>query len=149
MVSLTEIKEAQARLKDVAIRTRLIEFKLPAEDPRQLFLKPENQQPIGAFKLRGAYNKIASLTDAERKRGVIAHSSGNHAQGVAYAARALNVRAVIVVPENVPSVKLESTRALGAEVVIVGNASADRIAKAEELALQHGLVPVPPYNDEK
>jgi len=87
MVSLSEINEAQSRLQGISTRTRLVEFKLCAEDPRRLFLKPENQQPIGAFKLRGAYNKIASLSDDDRKRGVITYSSGNHAQGVAYAAR--------------------------------------------------------------
>ena len=86
-------------------------------DARRLFLKPENLQPIGAFKLRGAYNKIASLSPEERERGVIAYSSGNHAQGVAYAARALRCKAVIVMPGNAPAIKLEATAALGAEIV--------------------------------
>jgi threonine dehydratase len=115
----------------------------------QFFLKLENLQPIGSFKLRGAYNRIAQLTLEERGRGVIAHSSGNHAQGVAYAARALGVKATIVVPSDIPEVKLRATKAMGAEVVIVGPNSADRIAKAEELAQEHGWVPVPPYNDER
>jgi threonine dehydratase len=148
MVALTEIKQAQARLQGITTRTRLIEFPLPKEDPRRLFLKPENQQPIGAFKLRGAYNKVASLSEDERKRGVITYSSGNHAQGVAYAARALGVRAVIVMPDNAPAVKREATAALGAEIVIVGPGSAERQTKAEALAAQHGYVIVPPYNDE-
>jgi threonine dehydratase len=113
------------------------------------FLKLENLQPIGSFKLRGAYNKIATLTADERKRGVIAHSSGNHAQGVAYAARALGVKATIVVPRDIPDVKLRATKSMGAEVVMVGPASAERVAKAEDLAKEHGWVPVPPYNDEK
>src|ERR1700749_1917068 len=107
MISLTEIREARARLDGIAVRTHLIEFK-QAGDSRLLFLKPENQQPIGAFKLRGAYNKIASLSDVDRKRGFISYSSGNHAQGVAYAARALGVKAVIVMPENAPSIKREA-----------------------------------------
>jgi threonine dehydratase len=115
----------------------------------ELFLKAECLQPVGSFKLRGAYNKIASLSDAEKRRGIIAHSSGNHAQGVAYAARAIGVRATIVVPENIPEIKLKATKSYGAEVVIVGSASEDRIKKAAELEAQHGYVPVPPYNDER
>src|SRR6202050_2473737 len=149
MVTLADICAAQARLRGVAVRTRLIEFELGEADPRQLFLKPENQQPIGAFKLRGAYNKIASLSEAERKRGVISYSSGNHAQGVAYAARALGVRAIIVMPDNAPAIKREATAALGAEIVFVGPGSTERQLKAEELAARHGYVIVPPYNDEQ
>ncbi len=149
MVSLADIQEAQSRLRGIATRTRLIEFHHPDSTARRLFLKPENQQPIGAFKLRGAYNKIASLSDDDRGRGVITYSSGNHAQGVAYAARALGVRAVIVMPENAPAIKREATAALGAEIVVVGPGSAERQLKAEELAAQHGYVIVPPYNDEQ
>jgi threonine dehydratase len=149
MVTLDDIRAAQQRLQGVTARTRLIEFALCDADPRKLFLKPENQQPIGAFKLRGAYNKIASLPEDERKRGVITYSSGNHAQGVAYAARALGIKAVIVMPNNAPAVKREATAALGAEIVVVGPGSVERQAKAEELAAQHGYVIVPPYNDEK
>ena len=127
----------------------LIEFDHPESDTRRLFLKPENQQPIGAFKLRGAYNKVASLAPEDRKRGVISYSSGNHAQGVAYAARALGVKAIIVMPDNAPAIKREATAALGAEIVIVGPGSAERQIKAEELAAQFGYVIVPPYNDEQ
>ena len=112
-------------------------------------MKPENQQPIGAFKLRGAYNKIASLSRDEQKRGVITYSSGNHAQGVAYSARALGARAVIVMPDNAPSIKREATAALGAEIIVVGPGSLERQLKAEELAARHGYIIVPPYNDEK
>jgi threonine dehydratase len=149
MVSLADIHEAQSRLRGIATRTRLIEFDYPESGTRRLFLKPENQQPIGAFKLRGAYNKIASLSLEERKRGVITYSSGNHAQGVGYAARALGVKAVIVMPQNAPAIKREATAALGAEIVFVGPGSAERQGKAEELAAQHGYVIVPPYNDEQ
>ena len=135
------------------MRTHLIEFNLQQRDllndGLRLYLKPENQQPIGAFKLRGAYNKIASLSEKDRKRGVITYSSGNHAQGVAYAARALGVKAVIVMPNNAPAIKREATAALGAEIVFVGPASSERQLKAEELAAQHGYVIVPPYNDEQ
>jgi threonine ammonia-lyase medium form len=146
---LKDIREAQSRLEGVATRTRLLQFPLSTDDGRQLYLKPENLQPIGAFKLRGAYNKIAALSDEERRRGVISYSSGNHAQGVAYAARALGVKAVIVMPNNAPAIKREATASLGAEIVVVGPASSERQAKAEELAAKHGYVIVPPYNDEK
>jgi len=150
MVTLDDLREAQSRLQGVAIRTRLIEFDHGAANgERRLYLKPENQQPIGAFKLRGAYNNIASLSPEERKRGVITYSSGNHGQGVAYAARALGTKAVVVMPSNAPVIKREATAALGAEVVIVGPASSERQQKAEELARQHGYVIVPPFNDEK
>ena len=112
MITLNDIREAQGRIRGVTERTHLIEFNFPGKvfgDARQLFLKPENQQPIGAFKLRGAYNKIASLSEKERERGVISYSSGNHAQGVAYAARALGVKAVIVMPDNAPPIKRAAT----------------------------------------
>jgi len=149
MVTLENIRQAEASIRGVATHTRLIELQLPGSNEGQrLFLKPENQQPIGAFKLRGAYNKIASLSETDRKRGVITYSSGNHAQGVAYAARALGVKAVIVMPNNAPAIKREATAALGAEIVFVGPGSAERQIRAEELAAQHGYVIVPPYNDE-
>jgi threonine dehydratase len=148
LVTLANIREAQSRLQGITTRTPLIEF-YPADPSRRLFLKPENQQPIGAFKLRGAYNKIVSLSEQDRKRGVISYSSGNHAQGVAYAARALGVKAIIVMPKNAPAIKREATAALGAEIVLVGPGSAERQLKAEELAAQHGYIIVPPYNDEK
>ena len=148
MITISDLHSARARLHGITVRTALIEF--DHTDPtRRLYLKPENQQPIGAFKLRGAYNKIASLSDDERKRGVISYSSGNHAQGVAYAARALGVKSVIVMPNNAPLIKREATAALGAEIVVVGPASDERKSKAEELAAHHGYMIVPPYNDEK
>jgi len=153
MVTLNDIQAARELLHDIAVRTPLVSCKLPDhdnnKDQRQIFLKPENLQPVGSFKVRGAYNKIASLSMEERQRGVVSHSSGNHAQGVAFAARALGVKATIVMPSNAPAVKMQATRAMGAEIVIVGPASEDRIQKAEELERDHGLVPVPPYNDEK
>ena len=130
------------------MRTPLFEW-MGANERRKLFLKLENLQPIGAFKLRGAYNKVASLSNDERSRGVISYSSGNHAQGVAYAARALGVRAIIVMPGNAPKNKVAATAALGAEIVTVGPGSEERRMRAEELAAEHGYVIVPPYNDEK
>ena len=162
MISLADLHSAQALIHGITVRTRLIEFDpgVPHVSPhlrdvgnsdpsRRLFLKPENQQPMGAFKLRGAYNKIASLSDEERKRGVVSYSSGNHAQGVAYAARALKVKAIIVMPRNAPVIKREATAKLGAEIVLVGPGSDERMNKAQELAAKHGYVIVPPYNDEK
>jgi len=146
LVSLADIREAQSRIAGVTIRTKLVPLQ---HQDRTLYLKPENQQPIGAFKLRGAYNKIASLTEEERAHGVITYSSGNHAQGVAYAARALNTKAVIVMPRNAPKIKLDATAALGAEVVLVGPSGVERQIKAEELAAEHGYVIIPPYDDEK
>jgi threonine dehydratase len=148
MINLADLHSAQSRLYGIAVRTHLIEFD-HLDSTRQLYLKPENQQPIGAFKVRGAYNKIASLSEAERKRGVISYSSGNHAQGVAYAARALQTKAVIVMPNNAPAIKRQATAKLGAEIVLVGPGSDERKVKAEELAAHHGYVIVPPYNDEK
>jgi threonine dehydratase len=146
IVTLDNIREARTRLDGITVRTPLI----PLEwNGRKLYLKPENLQPIGAFKLRGAYNKIASLTDEERTRGVITYSSGNHAQGVAYAARALATKAVIVMPRNAPAIKREATAALGAEVIFVGPSGVERQIKAEELAAEHGYVIIPPYDDEK
>jgi threonine dehydratase len=130
----------------VAARTPLVVY---AQDERRLWFKPESFQPIGSFKLRGAYNKIASLSEDERRRGVITYSSGNHAQGVAYSARALETKAVVVMPRTAPLIKIEATKALGAEIVPVGPSSAERQAKAEELASKHGYVIIPPFNDEK
>jgi len=137
----------------VTVHTELIQSPLgeyaAGPDGRKLYLKPENLQPIGAFKLRGAYNKLASLSPEERSRGVITYSSGNHGQGVAYAARALGARAVIVMPNNAPAVKREAVASMGADIVLVGPGSLERQTRAEELAGQHGYVIVPPFNDEK
>src|SRR5215204_3106208 len=147
MIGLRDIERAQRRLRGVALHTPLVPCPGGEED-RALYFKPENLQPTGAFKLRGAYNKISSLSPEERGRGVVAHSSGNHARAVAYAARALDTRAVIVMPRGAPRVKLDATAALGAEVVLVGPGSAERSRRAGELAAEHGYVPVPPYDDE-
>lgn len=115
----------------------------------EVYLKAESLQPVGSFKLRGAYNKIAGLSVRERKRGVIAYSSGNHAQAVAYAARLLGMKAVIVMPAIAPEVKRKATAALGAEIVPVGPGSDERRERAEALAAERGLTIVPPYDDEQ
>jgi threonine dehydratase len=153
MVTLAEIRAAQTRIAGVAMCTPLLRI-----DPAHLraagfttdaaiYLKDESAQPIGSFKLRGAYNRIAQLSAAELSRGVITYSSGNHAQGVAYAARAMGAKAVIVMPEGAPKIKRDATLALGAKVIDVSNASSDRKRKAEELAALHGYTIIPPYDD--
>ena len=147
MIGSEDVEAARRRLQGVALRTSLVPCQRSEED-RALYFKPENLQPTGAFKLRGAYNKISALSSGERSLGVVAHSSGNHAQAVAYAARTLNIRAVVVMPRGVSRVKLDATADLGAEVVLVGPGSAERSRRAEELAVEHGYVPVPPYDDE-
>ena len=146
LVSLQEFKAAQQRIRGVAVHTPLVRLQIPGL-PGNVFIKAEGLQPIGSFKLRGAYNKISQLSDEERKRGVITYSSGNHAQGVAYAARALGAKAVIVMPSNAPEVKKLATAALGAEIVTVGPSSSERKLKAEELEAKFDYIMVPPYDD--
>lgn len=148
MITLNDIHLARQRILNVAVRTPLV-LCPHHQSERRLYFKPENFQPMGAFKLRGAYNAIASLSAEERQRGVITHSSGNHAQAVAYAARALGVQAVVVMPGNAPRIKIEKTKGYGAEVVMVGNSSEERNAKSKALAEERGLILVPPYDDER
>jgi threonine dehydratase len=144
-VTLPEIEAAASRVSAAAVRTPLVELPQAPAGTR-IFLKCESAQPIGSFKLRGAYNMIAQLAPEQLALGVITYSSGNHAQGVAFAARALHSKAVIVMPDNAPQVKIDATRALGAEVVFVGAASSARKLKAEELAAEHGYTIIPPYD---
>lgn len=148
LVSLDTIREAAARIAGIAVKTPLVRAPF-AGVGGEVWLKAESLQPIGAFKIRGAANKVLQLTAEEIGRGVITYSSGNHAQGVAYAARAVGAKAVIVMPSNAPAIKRAATLALGAEVVDVGVASSERLAKAEQLVRQHGYVVVPPYDDEQ
>ena len=149
LLTLSAFTEAQARIRGVALHTPLVRLMIPGFDDAEIYVKAEGLQPIGAFKIRGAWNKIAQLTPAERSRGVITYSSGNHAQGVAYAARVAGAKAVIVMPSNAPEVKKRATAALGAEIVEVGPASSDRKTKAEELESKYGYVMIPPYDDEQ
>ena len=144
LVSLAEIRAAAGRLDGVAVRTPLIPF--PGLEPTFL-VKPESLQPTGSFKLRGAYNAIAVSGQAARDHGVVAHSSGNHGQAVAYAAALLGVRAVVVVPRTAPKVKTDAIEACGAELVRVEPTLAARVAAAEELASGHGYVLIPPFED--
>ncbi len=146
LVDLERIREAAATLRGIAMRTPLVAFGRPE---RRHFLKAESLQPIGAFKIRGAYVAVASLSPEERARGVITYSSGNHAQGVARAARLLGAPAVIVMPDDAPEIKVRRVLADGAEVVVVGPASEERRAAAERIAAERGLVIIPPYDDDR
>jgi threonine dehydratase len=145
LIGLEELRAAQRRIAGVAVRTPLMPCPWAADGTRRLWLKPENLQPTGAFKIRGAYNRLAALTEEERARGVVAQSSGNHAQAVAYAAQLLGIKAVIVMPDTSPAVKVANTRSFGAEVVLV--APEDRDEFPSELTSSHGYVWVPPFDD--
>jgi threonine dehydratase len=153
LVSVDAIREAANRIASIAVRTPLVRAPFAGiagrGTGREIWLKAESLQPIGAFKIRGAANKILQLTPEELSRGVITYSSGNHAQGVAYAAREVGAKAVIVMPSNAPAIKRAATLALGAEVVDVGLASSERLARAQELIREHGYAVVPPYDDEQ
>ncbi len=145
LVTATQFAEARERLRGAVLHTPLV--RLTSVIDAAAYLKPESLQPIGSFKLRGAYNAVAQLSDAERRRGVITYSSGNHGQGVAYAARAFGIPAVIVMPRNAPEIKRRATTMLGAQIVDVGPASSERRERAESLAAEHGYTIIPPYDD--
>lgn len=146
--TIAGVYQAARQLEGVACKTRLIASDYFSElSGNQVFLKPENLQHTGAFKLRGAYNKISQLTDEERKKGVITASAGNHAQGVAFAAQRLGVKAVICMPATTPILKVEGTKALGAEVVLHGDGFDDAYTYSLELQKQHGYVYIHPFND--
>ena len=146
--TIAGVYQAARQLEGVARKTRLIASDYFSElSGNQVFLKPENLQHTGAFKLRGAYNKISQLTDEERKKGVITASAGNHAQGVAFAAQRLGVKAVICMPATTPILKVEGTKALGAEVVLHGDGFDDAYTYSLELQKQHGYVYIHPFND--
>lgn len=141
LVTIDDIRDAAERIRGVALRTPLLRW-----DDRT-WLKPESLQPIGAFKIRGAYNRIASLSREERARGVVTYSSGNHAQAVARAARLIGIPAVICMPENAPRVKVVGVERDGAEIVFTDNDSEDRHRRALELVAERRLVMVEPYDD--
>jgi threonine dehydratase len=141
LVSLAQIRAAAERIAPYIFHTPLLPMV-----PSGLLLKAESLQPVGAFKIRGAFNAILSLRDDERRRGVIAHSSGNHAQAVAYAAQRRGVKAVIVMPDNAPAVKLEATKRWGAEIHLVDFMGNARTEVCATLAQEHGYVVVPPFD---
>jgi threo-3-hydroxy-L-aspartate ammonia-lyase len=148
MLTIEMIKAARERLGRRVHRTPVITSRsFDALAGREVFFKCENLQRAGAFKFRGASNKILSLNDAERKRGVVAFSSGNHAQAVALAAREAGVRAVVTMPTDAPRTKVEATRGYGAEVVFYDRQRDDREACARSLSERDGLILVPPYDD--
>src|SRR5262250_1492653 len=143
LVTVEEIRAAADRLAGVAVRTPLIPF--PETAPR-LLVKPESLQPTGSFKLRGAFAAISALPAARRERKMVAHSSGNHGLAVAYAAAALGVPAVVVVPDNAPEVKVAAAARQGARIVTVEPTLAARIAGAQELTDRHGYTLIPPFD---
>lgn len=143
-VTRNDVLEAAGRIAGAVERTPLIEARIGRQ---ALWLKCENRQTGGAFKLRGASNRLLAMTAAERERGVVAFSSGNHAQGVAIAAERLGMRAVIVMPGDAPLLKVEGTRAAGAEIVFYDRASEDRIAIAARIAADTGATVVPSFDD--
>lgn len=146
--TIADVYRAAKQLEGVARKTRLIHSDFFSEQcHNDVYLKPENLQHTGAFKLRGAYNKISQLTPEERAKGVITASAGNHAQGVAYAAQKLGVKAVICMPATTPILKVEGTRALGAEVVLYGDGFDDAYAHSLELQKKYGYVYIHPFND--
>lgn len=145
-LTLADIREARERIRPVARVTPLVDVSPAAGIP--LYLKCENLQPGGAFKIRGAYNMLAQLTPEERRRGVITYSSGNHGQAVALAARHLGAPAVVVMPTTAPAIKVDGVRGFGAEVIFAGTTSSDRRVRAEEEARRRGLTIVPPFDHE-
>jgi threonine dehydratase len=150
MISLQEIEEARERLEGVIVHTSCVFAPTLSErSGAEVYLKKENLQHTGAFKLRGAYNKIASLSDEERAKGVIAASAGNHAQGVAYSAKMFKIPAMIVMPEATPLLKVQNTKALGAEVILSGENYDEAYAYALKLSTEKNLTFIHPFSDEK
>ena len=149
MHKLYDFMEARERLATIAVKTKLIHSSVYSQETgNDVYIKPENLQRTGSFKLRGAYNKISKLTEEEKACGVIAASAGNHAQGVALAAQRLGIKAVIVMPRHTPLIKVEATRQYGAEVVLAGEVYDEAYETACELQEKHGYVFVHPFDDE-
>jgi threonine ammonia-lyase medium form len=147
-VTFADVRAAAERLRGIAHRTPVLTSRtFDALTGRHVFFKCENLQRAGAFKFRGAYNRLAQLNAAERRRGVVAFSSGNHAQGTALAAKLLGIPATIVMPDDAPRVKLDATRGYGAEVITYNRVTGDREAIARQLVAERGATLVPPFND--
>ena len=147
-VTFADVRAAAERLRGIANRTPVLTSRtFDALTGRQVFFKCENLQRAGAFKFRGAYNRLAQLTADEKRRGVVAFSSGNHAQGTALAAKLLNIPATMVMPEDAPRVKLDATRGYGAEVISYDRLTGNREALARQLVAERGATLVPPFND--
>ena len=148
MLTLDKFEEASEKVKEVTLETKLIysDF-LSDQTGNKVYLKPENMQFTGAYKVRGAYYKISTLTDEERAKGLITASAGNHAQGVAYAAKCYGCKAVIVMPTTTPLIKVNRTKSYGAEVVLYGDVYDEACAKAYELAEKEGYTFIHPFDD--
>ena len=147
-LGIGEIRDARRRIGGVVRKTPLIYSQFFSEVAGgDVYLKLENLQVTGAFKIRGALYKMLKLTDEEKKRGVVAASSGNHAQGVAYAARMLGIKALIIVPKNTPKVKIDAIKSYGVELMVHGDYYDEAEAKAREFEREAGMVYVSPYND--
>jgi threonine dehydratase len=149
LVSVDDVRQAAAGLAGVALHSPLLPFGTAGAGGPRVLLKAESLQPVGAFKIRGAFHAMASLSAEERARGVVTHSSGNHAQGVARAAKVLGIKATIVMPSDAPAVKRARVEADGAEIITVGTASGDREQMADRLVAERGLVLIPPYDDDR
>lgn len=148
MLTLATFEEAAKKVKEVTQETELIYSNyFSKESGNEVYLKPENMQRTGAYKVRGAYYKISTLTDEQRERGLITASAGNHAQGVAYAARKYGVPATIVMPTTTPLIKVERTKELGAEVILAGDVYDESYEHALKVAEERGLTFVHPFND--
>jgi threonine dehydratase len=148
LATLDDIHHARQRLKDGAVATRTPLIACWEAHPDEFaWFKPENLQPIGSFKIRGSYNRIAAICEQRKPEGIIAFSSGNHAQGVAYSAQRFNLPATIVMPNNAPSVKVEATRSYGADIVFYDPAAEDREEVARKVSAGKDWVLVPPFND--
>ena len=149
MKKVNEFLEAREKLSKVLLNTNLIFSSVFSQETgNNVYIKPENLQKTGSFKIRGAYNKISKLNNEEKKKGVIASSAGNHAQGVAYAAKELGIKATIVMPKTTPLIKVESTKQYGAEVILYGDVYDDAYKKAKELEKENGYIFIHPFNDE-
>ncbi|MCM1245072.1 MAG: threonine ammonia-lyase [Roseburia sp.] len=149
MMTLEKFEEASDRVKEVILPTNLIYSEYySAQTGAKVYLKPENMQYTGAYKVRGAYYKISTLSEEEREKGLITASAGNHAQGVAYAAKLFGVKAVIVMPDTTPLIKVNRTKSYGAEVILHGNVYDDACSHALKLAEEHGYTFVHPFDDE-
>lgn len=147
LVTIDDIRAAADRVRAAAVRTPVLSLPWPGPgEPHPFFVKCENLQPMGAFKVRGAFNTLAQLSPEARARGVITYSSGNHGQGVAMAAHTMGVKAVIVMPTTAPGVKVDGVRSYGAEVIFEGTTSIDRQRRAEHEAAAHGYTIIPPFD---
>lgn len=148
MLTLDKFEEASEAVKQVTQETKLVYSQYYSEQTgNKVFFKPENMQRTGAYKIRGAYYKISTLTEEEREKGLITASAGNHAQGVAYAAKAFGAKAVIVMPTTTPLIKVNRTKSYGAEVVLYGDVYDEACAHAYELASEHGYTFIHPFDD--